>query len=100
MQMSMSRVFQTISPQAGLWGDGQSKDEFTELAAASKYLENAPLANLAAALRDRANTDTERIELFQTKLPPSAIPKYGFAILILCQLYLLAHLQELRRTIA
>ena len=51
---------------------------------------------MANSLRDRANQETDRIELFQAKLPASAIPTYGSLILIFCQIYLLAHLVELR----
>ena len=45
---------------------------------------------------DRANADTDRIELFQAKLPVSTIAIYGSLVLFICQFYLLAHLLELR----
>jgi hypothetical protein len=56
-----------------------------------------PLDQLAGALRERANSDTERVELFQAKLPVEAIASYGAFVLIISQFYLLAHLLELRR---
>lgn len=96
----LAPVFRPLVPEASLWGNRTSNIEFSELIDASKYFEDSPLTNLASALRDRANTDTERIELFQAKIPPSAVPKYGFFILLLCQLYLLAHLLEFRRKFA
>jgi len=98
-RVDLARVFRSLNPQAAKWGNRNSASEFNELITVSKYLEDAPLANLAAALRDRANTDTERIELFQAKLPASAIPTYGSFVLLLCQFYLFAHLLELRRLI-
>jgi hypothetical protein len=91
----LARVFRSLNPQAAKWGNRDSASEFSELITFSKHLEDTPLANLAAALRDRANTDTERIELFQAKLSPSAIPTFGSIVLLLCQLYLLAHLRAL-----
>jgi hypothetical protein len=90
-------IFAGIAPQAKKWENGQSKDEFTDLLAESKYLEDLPVDRLAGSLRERANVDTDQVELFQAKLPVEAIATYGALVLITCQLYLLAHLIELRR---
>ncbi|MGF7179136.1 hypothetical protein [Tunturiibacter psychrotolerans] len=94
--VSLAHVFQKLIPHAFQWGNRDSADEFAELISAAKYYEDTPLPHLASALRDRANTDTERIELFQAKLPTSAIPTFGSVVLLCCQFYLLAHLLELR----
>jgi FtsH-binding integral membrane protein len=77
-----------------------SKEQFSDLLSASRYLEDLPLHSLAAALRQRADTDTDRVELFQAKLPATAIPTYGSLILLVCQFYLLGHLLELRRRLS
>ena len=90
-------VFAGIATQARKWGNGKSNDEFKDLVAEARYLEELPVAKLAGALRERANADTDRVELFQAKLPVEAIATYGALLLITCQLYLLAHLIELRR---
>jgi hypothetical protein len=79
------------------WGNRKSGEEFPELISASKQLRNSPLADLSSALRDRINADPGRIELLQAQMPASAIPTYGSVILVVCQLYLLAHLFELQR---
>jgi len=94
---SLALIFKQLTPQAQNWGTSDSKSEFPELIDAAKHLEDLPLENLAQTLRERANQDTDKIELFQAKLPASAIPTFGSLILILCQFYLLAHLAELRR---
>jgi hypothetical protein len=99
VDVNMGRMFQPLTPEAAHWGNGPSSSEFPELIAASNYLEDTPLQNLASALRDRANADTERVEVFQAQIPASAIPSFGSLILILCELYLLAHLLELRNLI-
>jgi len=85
-----------VVPQAAKWGTGKSSEEFRELIEQTKYFESTPLDSLYDALRERANTDTDRIELFQAKLPVSTIAIYGSLVLFICQLYLLAHLLELR----
>jgi hypothetical protein len=97
IDQSLALVFMQLTPQAQNWGTSDSRSEFPELIDAAKHLEDLPLANLAQTLRERANQDTDKIELFQAKLPASAIPTFGSLILILCQFYLLAHLAELRR---
>src|SRR5437764_1388378 len=97
IRLELANVFGGVVPQATKWGTGASSDEFKDLIAETKYLEDTPLLQLARSLRERANTDTERIELFQAKLPVEAIATYGALVLIICQLYLLAHLLELRR---
>lgn len=79
------------------WRKARSAEAFGDLIASSKHLEETPIAQLVDVLRDRADSDTERVELFQAKLPAKTIPTYGSIILIVCQLYLLAHLYELRR---
>jgi hypothetical protein len=99
IKVDLGHVFAPVAPQAANWGTAKSAEEFSELIAGSKYLEDSPLGLLAAALRERANSDTERIELFQAKLPADAIPTYGTIILICCQFYLLAHFIELRRIV-
>jgi hypothetical protein len=99
LDVNMGTVFQPLTPEAAHWGSGPSSSEFPELIAASKYFEDTPLQNLASALRDRANADTERVEVFQAQIPASAIPSFGSLILILCEFYLLAHLLELRNLI-
>jgi hypothetical protein len=96
LSVDIAQVFKAVAPQAEHWGTGDTKAEFSELIEASKHLGNTPLDDLANSLRDRANQETDRIELFQAKLPASAIPTYGSLILIFCQIYLLAHLVELR----
>lgn len=97
IRIDLGNVFAGIVSQANKWGTGSSSDEFKDLISEAKYLEDSPLGQLAGALRERANTDTERVELFQAKLPFEAIATYGAVVLIICQLYLLAHLLELRR---
>jgi hypothetical protein len=90
-------IFAGVADQARNWGDGKSRDEFKDLIAEAKYLDESPLPQLEGALDERANSDTERVELFQAKLPVEAIATYGTLVLVTCQLYLLAHLLELRR---
>jgi hypothetical protein len=97
INVDLPRALRSVNPQAFKWGNGSFSQEFSDLLRVSKYLEEAPLGNLASALRDRADEEPEKIELFQAKLPASIIPTYGILILILCQLYLLAHLFELKR---
>lgn len=100
LKLDLGRVFSPVTAQASSWGTDESTKEFPELIAAAKYFEDSPLERLAAALRERANTDTERIELFQAKLPADSIPTYGTIVLLLCQFYLFAHLVELREVSA
>jgi hypothetical protein len=97
IKLELGNIFAGIVPQANKWGTGSSSDEFKDLIAETKYLEDTPLPQLTQLLKERANTDTDRIELFQAKLPVEAIATYGALVLIVCQLYLLAHLLELRR---
>ena len=97
---NFSAAFSPLAAQANKWGNGKSSNEFSDLLASSKYLEETPLPALSKALRQRANTDTERVELFQAKLPASAVPTYGSIILVVCQFYLLGHLWELHRTLS
>jgi hypothetical protein len=95
LPFDMARAFKAVAPQAEHWGRGDSKSNFAELIENSKGLESLNIGSLSLFLRQRANQETDRIELFQAKLPASAIPTYGALILILCQIYLLAHLIEL-----
>lgn len=97
IKLDLGSIFAEIAPQAKKWGIGKSDDEFKELIAETKYLKALPLDQLAGALRERANSDTERVELFQAKLPVEAMATYGALVLIISQFYLLAHLLELRR---
>lgn len=97
LKLDLAALFAGITPQAKKWGNGSSADEFKDLIDEAKHLEESPLKDLAAAVRERANSDTERVELFQAKLPVETIATYGALILIICQLYLWAHLRELRR---
>lgn len=97
LHIELGAVFTKVTQQAYVWRKGSSTEAFGDLIAASKHLEETPLAQLVDILRDRADSDTERVELFQAKLPAETIPTYGSFILIICQLYLLAHLKELRR---
>jgi hypothetical protein len=96
MMLDLPHALMGVAPQAANWGTGKSSAEFSELIAQTKYLETSSLDGLAAELRERANSDTERIELFQAKLPTATIAVYGSLVLIICQFYLLAHLIELR----
>jgi len=94
--LDLPHALKGVAPQASKWGAGLSSIEFRELIEQAKLLENTPLDGLADTLRIKANTDTDRIELFQAKLPASTITIYGSIVLIICQFYLLAHLLELR----
>lgn len=96
LSLDLPQVLVGVAPQAANWGTGKSSAEFSELIMQAKNLETSSLDGLAAALRERANSDTERIELFQAKLPTATIAVYGSLVLIICQVYLLAHLLELR----
>jgi hypothetical protein len=98
MILDLPQALMRVAPQAAHWGTGKSTEEFIELIAQAKYLETSSLDGLAAVLRERANSDTERIELFQAKLPTATLAVYGSLVLIICQFYLLAHLLELRGT--
>ncbi len=97
LRINLGNIFGGIASQAKQWGTGKSGDEFKDLIAESKYLDEMPLKQLAVVLRERANTDTERVELFQAKIPVEALATYGALVLVICQFYLLAHLLELRR---
>lgn len=97
LRINLGNVLGGIASQNKRWGTGKSGDEFKDLIAESKYLDEMPLKQLAAVLRERANTDTERVELFQAKIPVEALATYGALVLVICQFYLLAHLLELRR---
>jgi hypothetical protein len=93
----LGAIFAEVTSQAAKWGNSAAEDAFRDLIAETKYLEDLPIQQLANALRQRANTDTDTVELFQAKIPVEAIATYGALVLIVCQLYLLAHLIELRR---
>jgi hypothetical protein len=80
IRLELGNTFAGIVPQANKWGTGSSSDEFKDLIAETKYLEDMPLLQLARSLRERANTDTERVELFQAKMPVEAIATYGAAV--------------------
>jgi len=97
MLIDLGAIFSAITPQAKNWGKGKASDEFNELLAEAKYLEDCPVKQLAGALRERANSNTESIELFQAKVPVEQVATYGALVLIACQIYFLAHLLELRR---
>jgi hypothetical protein len=97
LDIDFSRAFGEVAPRAVFWGNGSSSEVFPELIAAAKHLEYLPLEQLAPMLQEKAEAETERIELFQAKIPVSSIPTFGGAILILCEFYLLAHLLEFRR---
>lgn len=93
----LAAVFSEVVPQAKNWGKNQSATEFRDLIAESKYFQELPAAALAGVLREHANAETDMVELFQAKFPVEAIATYGALVLVICQLYLLAHLLELRR---
>jgi hypothetical protein len=52
MKLDLANIFAEIAPQAKKWGNGKSDDEFQELIAKTKYLEELLLKQLAGALRE------------------------------------------------
>jgi hypothetical protein len=85
LEKSLGLLFKKRVSQAEHWGAGDSNAEFPELKEFSKHMKDLTLESLALALRERANQQTDTIEIFQAKLPPSAIPTFGCFILLLCQ---------------
>jgi hypothetical protein len=79
------------------WNSSASSSAFPELLNAAKGLEELPLSNLVEQLDARVNADTEKVELFQTKIPAAQIAVFGSIMLCACEFYLLLHLRELSR---
>ena len=82
------------------WDRSSSDQVFSDLKKASKDGEHTPLQDLAHELDERAKSETESVELFNAKVPGRAIPIFGTFLLICCELYLLAHLSELKTVAA
>jgi hypothetical protein len=97
VDLNIEKALASVAAAATKWGSDPSSTEFKELISVSPHLGDSPLKDLVEAARDLENTDTERIEIFQSQWPVSDLPTYGTTILLLCQFYLLAHLLELRR---
>ena len=93
----LGHAFATVVAGTTQWGKGSSKQEFSELISAAGNLQDSPIRDVAEVLKERSVDDSATIELFQAKLPASAIPVYGSALLICIQFYLLSHLRELHR---
>ena len=82
------------------WNTSRSSEAFADLLNTAKGLEALPLKNLVEQLDARVNNDTEKVELFQTKIPAGQIAVFGSIILCACEFYLLLHLKELSRIMA
>jgi hypothetical protein len=78
-----------------VFGKGDSQTEFSELIDASRGLGSLAIRDLVLYLNEQANKETERIELFQTRIPVSVIGWIGALAIVLSQFYLWAHLRQL-----
>jgi hypothetical protein len=97
--VDLGRAYSDIAPQAKNWVKGSSSQAFPQLiaAATAEHVEDTPLEKLAQIMQDRANVEPEKLQVFGAQIEVTAIPTFGGLLLVLSEIYLLAHLVELDR---
>ncbi len=81
------------------WHEGPFSRSFAELDSITKNFQDLPFERLFPILEGEASRSQERLELFGAKLPIQDIGRWGSAILMALQIYLLLHMRTLRARI-
>lgn len=76
------------------------KEAFPDLSDATKYLTSLTLDQLENYLRDQANKEGEKVELFGAKIPYDLVSLFGATLLVACQFYMWCHLLRVESCIS
>lgn len=73
----------------------QFNEAFPDLYESTKYLTSLTLEDLEQHLREQANKEGEKVEMFGAKIPYDLVSVFGAMVLIACEFYLWCHLVAL-----
>lgn len=91
----MRREYSKASGKAEEWANGPFADTFPELFALLRDLSDLNLSQADRYIEVQRRQAAPPIELFGARLPAEVIARVGALLLVLCQLYLWIHLEQL-----
>jgi hypothetical protein len=88
-----------VAGRQKVWTRDSYNMVFSDLSEQTKNIAQLPVRNISDEMRKRLVLEGERFEVFGAKIPAELITILGPVLLLLCEMYLILHLREFRRTI-